>query len=334
MAYTSLEEVWVADILGTDDRVQSDGVWTPTFASAIETPPTYIVATPGFESSASDAGIPNTRQVHEELRSPFGEGIDPDYTPGEWVDLRDAWTTLDESELIADRGYWQMSNLGVASPLPVRWFGLTGDAVYDDPDIPASGSVSKIIRRFAGAVQLGSTVFEGRTEADLELFIFIYSGSVANINQKGIIFAHLDNEDVLTLGIVGESYFDSQLIHDWDFFHGVPLWFYLSDSFSTPLDERFRVDLTEDPSYIFGDTPETSSGFQVLPVEADIKLQRFFNRRGVGVYWQGTLQPTGTDEEGEEVFQSIRNSLRNNTTMALEVEWAVVGGVGRDVYPT
>lgn len=358
MAYTSLAEVWQADVDGTDGRVQADGCWLGSFATEPELPVENIILTPGYEATGYTAAVTDNRQVNPDLNVPnrFGEGINPDYSPGAWIDMRNAWLPITSNNQILDRGTWPMPNIGVASPYPVRWFGLTdGQAVEatsaDNPLLKLKEYTAPM-GRSGEVIQIGNIIFSATgsrpqiggptTFITGDLYVFRHTNSLTDIDRKGVMFLHLSVEQAtLTFGVIGETYFQPAALSTLDFFRGNALEFAF-DSYETddegnrtPVSYTFDLDEDNNPSIpIFGGTADRSV-FQVLPVRASIEQTRFFDRFASGFYWQRQIARIGGTEDEPE-YQDFVNALDDHSETGFVVgtlRWVEIGGVGRDVLP-
>ena len=357
MGYTDLEFVWEADIDDTEGRVQADGSWVGSFASEPELPVENIILRPGFEMSADTAAVPDNRQVNPDAVVParFGEGINPDVSPGAWVDLRDAWWSITSNNQILDTGYWPLPNIGVASPLPVRWFGLT-DGLATTYPAEQGGLVGKeyeaVLGRSGEVIQIGNIIFSSKGSAPAiggpftfiagDLFLFRHSDNLTNIDHKGVMFLHLSvAQETLSWGVIGETYLPTAAISTLDFFHGYAFEFEfvanVPDEDGNLTQTAFTADLFDTANTaipIFGGTADRSI-FQVLPVRANIKQTRFFDRFASGFYWQRTLRRIGgsTSDPQYQGFVSALDDRRNTSYVTCTLRWGELGGVGRDVLP-
>ena len=356
--FTSFENVWQANVEGTDDLVQSDGVWPPTFASEASLPPESVILREDYVSDSDSAAVTNTRAINP--MSPYGyqgENIDPDTTPGTWVDMKTAWATATENPLIEQQGMWPPPNIGV-SRIPVRWFGLTDGRAFDDPD-ETNGVLFRRYQarlvRSSQVIQLGSQVFSGRGEAETigpiqvtggHLFVFRHIG-IQRDTHKGLIFLHLDTDDLLTFGVLGETYYPDGSIDPWDMFHGPFRDFVLTvtdeDDEGNPVERPFEANIGADTisplEVIFGATADRSL-FRVLPVRADVIRDRAFptgrilRRRAAGVYWRVQVAPTGGTGE-TATYQTYVDIMKDKSVKLLNIilRWLVVGAPGRNVLP-
>ena len=359
MAFTSLENDWRADVVGTDMLIQADGTWLPTFASDIDLPADLVVLDGDYEVAAVNLNVPNTWAVAEDVVGPpiaNGEAVAPDSTPGVWIDMRGAWNTVTTDDRILQRGMWPPSNLGVASPMPIRWFGLTdGNSTTSPPTAEGYFTVNyeATMTRTTQNIQIGSLVFSGEPASvdsqsgriHGDMFRFQHPESVTDIEKKGMMFLHLDADANLTFAIAGETYLPAGSPVSADLFRG-----YLQSVSVVDFDTRDRTALPTSFDYVIGasDVPEpffgqTSDGdaynvFHVLPVRAEviqnlsISTGRVLDRRAAGFFWSTQL---GVDQDTGE-YQPFVGKMRDRSGyigLNVTVRWVTIGGVGRDVIP-
>ena len=371
MAYTDLREVWRADVDGTDERIQAEGVWLPTFGTDIVLPPEAIILTPGYVAFSAAAAVPNTREPNpdetvvyreapqqgtvpafvpgpaQQAQDLVGEGIRPDESPGAWADLRGAWLTVTENNQVLDRGSWAPTNIGVATPLPVNWFGLAG---IEDGTTSTLTTDEGTIRQHttilgrveSGILQVANQTFSaerGTGHNVAHLYASLHRDAATNVNHRGLIFLHIDIEAVLTIGVLGETYLQGPVVSPFDMFRGVANQFTLSVPITNDEGRRvvetygFRLD-AELPSRMWGPTA-TGSIWPVLPVHGEINQERELDRIAYGLYWSGDLTQIDTDEEGDPVYEDYVAVLQDSSTNLVEVSlaWTEMGGVGRNVLP-
>ena len=224
MAFTDLEEVWCADIVGTDQRVQADGKWLPSFPEDRHGPQN-IVFSPIVSVPAEGAPLPSVS-----IRR--GTRAYPNGNPGVSVYLGSVWTAYD-TPAVESLGMWPPSNIGwapsppVLSPLtdqfasPIRSrppLRLTADNGNSQLVFQVTRSAGYSLSLLRGAAAFADS------EADrTRMWVFT--------RGETVVFAHFATttgrgrpvRGRLSMGVFGITWLPAGSVHNWDMFQGQPV---------------------------------------------------------------------------------------------------------------
>lgn len=309
MAWTDLSDIWCADIVGTDGRVEADGRWLGYFPEDRRlTQDLYFqpnMTVPGGSVIMPSVGV---------RRGDDDEIVYPNGVPSLWLWMDSVWEGY-AGDLVGDRGMWPPSNIGWAPGEPVDWQEESDDRGIYGTTSEGWRRTSFVLNRITG-YRFGADQrsFVDASNERNKLWVYAHS--------RGVVFFSYNyrskNPARLDCGIMGRTWLPGGGVHRWDFWGGRPR---RIEIFFGGLEETLTIGAGG--QLIVGPTHSTSR-FQVQRRESRITRP--------GSDPTATLQAALWWQEAALTAGPLLTQLDDddNTTMRVSFVWEPIGAAGED----
>ena len=299
MAFTDLRDVWCADIVDTDERIQADGKWTTVFPEDVGVVQDLI-----FDPLIT---APSASSVLPSVSVRRGSVVYPNGNPGIDVKMDGVWTGFDTPS-VQSLGMWPPSNIGWAPSDPVIW----PLQVFRRPtETTASGNTQHdhFLRRINGyTLSVGSSPIFGDRGGNPIMWV--------DVLPESVVFAHYSGGaqiGVVTVGILGVTWLPAGSVHRWDFFKGMPVSAHISIAGETG---SFPLGGTDD-IIVQGNT---NSGDSFSLQRSRVVVGDFEAEKEAVLWWKASTISGGT------LAAALNNE--DNTTLTLSWEYRPIGEAG------